>query len=46
MPIMMVLGWFWQFKEKMFYVDIEVTGVAAWQAGATIFIFLDEGNQA
>jgi hypothetical protein len=33
-------------KNVFRYVDMEVTGVAAWQAAATIFIRLDEGNQA
>jgi hypothetical protein len=33
-------------KNVLSYVDIEATGVAAWQAAATIFLSLDEGNQA
>jgi hypothetical protein len=31
-------------KNVFSYVDIEATGVAAWQAAATIFLSLDEGN--
>jgi hypothetical protein len=27
-------------------VDIEATGVAAWQVAVTIFLSMDEGNQA
>jgi hypothetical protein len=33
-------------KNVFSYVDVEATGVAAWQAAATIFLSLDEGNQA
>jgi hypothetical protein len=33
-------------KNVFSYVDIEATGVPAWQAAATIFLSLDEGNQA
>jgi hypothetical protein len=33
-------------KNVFSYVDIEATGVSTWQATATIFLSLDEGNQA
>jgi hypothetical protein len=33
-------------KNVLSYVDIEAKGVAAWQAAATIFLSLDDGNQA